>query len=133
VRTFQRAGVKSGGWIWALPDQAPAAEGLHTHNPAAPIEKLSETEPVVAKPTPQAAPPAAAIPPHHPPHDGPYMTINGVKFPAEHIEPEHWLLMIQLWKRSGVWPQTLGPPPGRVGCACPGDILQVAGCDVRAA
>jgi hypothetical protein len=70
---------------------------------------------------------------HPPPHDGPYMTINGVKFPAGHIEPEHGLLMIQLWKRSGVWPQTLGPPPGRVGCGCPGDILQVAGCDVRAA
>jgi hypothetical protein len=65
--------------------------------------------------------------------DGPYMTINGVKFPAALIEPEHWLLLLQLWKRSGVWPPTLGPPPGRGGCACPEDILQVAGLDARAA
>ena len=63
----------------------------------------------------------------------PHITISGMMMPAEMIAPEHWVLMIQLWKQAGVWPQTLGPPPGRVGCACPGDILQTAGYDVRAA
>jgi hypothetical protein len=78
VTTVQRSGLKAGGWVWSLPDQAsstllresesaaPAAAargvGPRTQHPAAPTERPLQPAPVAAKPEPQAAPAVAATP-----------------------------------------------------------------------
>lgn len=45
--------------------------------------------------------------------------------------PERWAVAVELWTGSGEWAETLGPPPGSMGCRVPQAILTAAGLGLR--
>jgi hypothetical protein len=45
---------------------------------------------------------------------------------AEQIPPEDWIILARQWNDYGVWPPTLGPPPGKPGSSCPPEFAKKA-------
>jgi hypothetical protein len=109
VTTVQRSGLKAGGWVWSLPDQATStllresesaapiaaapgrAAGPRTQHPAAPIGRPLQPAPVAAKPEPQAAPAAGATP-----------------APGAEADPVEWIILkdriLAVYSRYGLMP-----------------------------
>jgi hypothetical protein len=43
------------------------------------------------------------------------------------ISEEKWFIALKFFREYGVWPDHLGPPPGRSGCRVPPDLLESYG------
>jgi hypothetical protein len=43
------------------------------------------------------------------------------------ISDDEWVIAVVFFRKLGVWPDHLGPPPGQSGCRAPLDVLQAYG------
>jgi hypothetical protein len=43
------------------------------------------------------------------------------------ISDEEWVIAVKFFRELGVWPDHLGPAPGRSGCRAPLDVLESYG------
>ena len=59
--------------------------------------------------------------------DGLYLQTPRGRQPAVALNLEDWIILVKRWKEHGIWPETLGPAPGALGCVAPTDVLQEIG------